>query len=758
MLGPVRSLLRLLVPDVIRRRYTLKYFLILLVLGLSIVVVSTAVTGTLTDQIESNTRHEYATVAGQESQKVFSWHNENKRMADVLRNVPTIRTAAPDAIREYITAEESKRRGRVSSIHYVDRSTGQVVASSNDKVDGRALAAFDAPWTTDARTAEEITVTNVYNAGEIEDHRSIVAYVAPVESDDASRPDSAIVLIVRASSYNSRFQSIDQTVSLVVGTDRKIVFSQAYNTGLTYGGADGNATPLTQARQLEPYESGATTYEANNALVAASLFAEDEQLIVGYSKVPDTPWVVLVHTTQQNAYGFAQAVNRYGTLAGGGIALLVGLVGLALGANTARSINRLRAKTREIEAGALDVDFETGRIDSIGLLYAAYDNMQTALREKVTELERAREDAEQFARDAEEAREEAEELAGQLKIEKQRSDERFRTLFETAPDPVVVVSANGAIDKVNPAFGETFDVEPGAAIGQTLVDIGVTSEEFATAFDHGLERTAPDDEFGRTLTFTYEETESTERYIELNADRLCEDGEVTGWVGILRDVTEREQTRQKLEEKNDRLENFANIVSHDLRNPLSVARGHLDLVRETGATDSLDQIDRSLDRMAQLIDEILTLAQQGETITERSTVDLSAVVTAAWETADTGGATLQIDDGLGTVEADESRLTQLFENLFRNAVDHNSETVTISVGPIEDCGFYVADDGCGIPESKREQVLERGFTTSTDGTGFGLSIVGRIVDAHGWEITVTESENGGAQFEIHSGTQSAVVE
>jgi len=62
--------------------------------------------------------------------------------------------------------------------------------------------------------------------------------------------------------------------------------------------------------------------------------------------------------------------------------------------------------------------------------------------------------------------------------------------------------------------------------------------------------------------------------------------------------------------------------------------------------------------------------------------------------------------------------------------------------------IYVADDGPGIPEADREEVLEPGYSTSEDGTGFGMSIVGRMIDAHGWELEITESATGGARFEI----------
>ncbi|MFT4881065.1 MAG: signal transduction histidine kinase, partial [Salinirussus sp.] len=99
------------------------------------------------------------------------------------------------------------------------------------------------------------------------------------------------------------------------------------------------------------------------------------------------------------------------------------------------------------------------------------------------------------------------------------------------------------------------------------------------------------------------------------------------------------------------------------------------------------------------------------------------------------------------IRANGNSLQQLFENLYRNAVEHGGDNVTVQVGAM-DGGFYVADTGPGIPESEREAVFEAGYSTSERGTGFGLRIVKQIVDGHGWNVAVTESEQGGARFEI----------
>jgi len=239
-----------------------------------------------------------------------------------------------------------------------------------------------------------------------------------------------------------------------------------------------------------------------------------------------------------------------------------------------------------------------------------------------------------------------------------------------------------------------------------------------------------------------------------------------GLLLVLSDVTDEERYRRRLEAQNDRLEQFTGMVSHDLRNPLNVAQGNSEIIYELlDATktddgyeplsdETLDTVvtsaktlSNTLDRMERLIDDLLVLARQGQAIDSREVVSLAAIVENCWEMVDHKNAALVVDDDL-TFAVDPDRLQQLFENLFRNAIEHGGDDVTIRVGAIENNGFYVEDDGPGIPEEKREDVFDSGFTTNRDGTGFGLAIVKEIVEAHGWTVSVADSDEGGARFEV----------
>ena len=234
---------------------------------------------------------------------------------------------------------------------------------------------------------------------------------------------------------------------------------------------------------------------------------------------------------------------------------------------------------------------------------------------------------------------------------------------------------------------------------------------------------------------------------------------------------ERRRTRrreQELERQVERLEEFASIVSHDLRSPLTVARGRIELLKASHDLDDehVDQIEFAHERMTEIIEDSLALARGGHEVTDPETIGIDELAETAWQTAGSDLADCSIET-TATVEADRQRLKRLFENLFRNSVEHGlavdtptadephpvddaamAPEIMITVGDLDDGGFYVEDDGVGVPEADRESMFEAGETASGSGSGLGLAIVRRIAQAHGWEVTLTASTTGGARFEF----------
>ena len=245
-------------------------------------------------------------------------------------------------------------------------------------------------------------------------------------------------------------------------------------------------------------------------------------------------------------------------------------------------------------------------------------------------------------------------------------------------------------------------------------------------------------------------TDDEETFVELMAE----------WVSY---ELFQQQATEEIQNQRDQLEEFASVVSHDLRNPLGIVQGYLDLAEETGDPAHFDRCRNALDRMGALIDDLLLLAREGSVIAETESVSIRELANDSWSYVRTADAQLIVETDT-RIDGDWSRLQQLFENMFRNSVEHGStssrpqaddsvehggEGVTVRVGELPDAsGIYIEDDGPGFPPDDRQRIFSDSYSTSEQGTGFGLTIVKQIVDAHGWEIAATESATGGARFEI----------
>lgn len=246
------------------------------------------------------------------------------------------------------------------------------------------------------------------------------------------------------------------------------------------------------------------------------------------------------------------------------------------------------------------------------------------------------------------------------------------------------------------------------------------------------------------------ETEGTPNVLLLaTTRRVAFDGAETEHLAdlgnIAKSALQSSHDGQPTSEETDRARRFAESLAHELRTPLGVASAHLEIGRETGDEESFKRVEGALERLDGVIDGILAVARN-DAVESPTMGSLEADVEEAWSALDDPSVELILE---GSVEysADHPQVVRALSNLFRNALDHTTDPVTIRIGPLSD-GFYVADNGPGIPPDRHEEVFEWGFTTVADGTGIGLSIVKEIVDLHGWDITITESAEGGARFEI----------
>jgi len=348
--------------------------------------------------------------------------------------------------------------------------------------------------------------------------------------------------------------------------------------------------------------------------------------------------------------------------------------------------------------------------------------------------------------------------------------DRLEALFENVPGAAIsyeMVDSQPVVRRLNSGFERTFGHDESEVLGEPLDEFVVPSDPTAQAEAQRYNERLEQGE--RIQTEVERRTDDGSRHFLLQVIPLEIGEENSSGYAIYTDVTEQREREAALRRQNERLDQFASVVSHDLRNPLNVATGYLDLAWETGDEEQFDRVKRALERQqvrdervhaleGALVEDLLTLAREGRDVGETEAVGLDSVARDAWNTVTTEGVSFAVETD-HTVEADRDRLIELLENLYRNTVEHAHEDgsedtteaeltvrVTDLVEDGEWVGFVVADDGTGI-DSELDP-FATGTTTSDEGTGFGLAIVQSIAEAHGWSVDATESEAGGARFEF----------
>jgi len=333
--------------------------------------------------------------------------------------------------------------------------------------------------------------------------------------------------------------------------------------------------------------------------------------------------------------------------------------------------------------------------------------------------------------------------------------EEYEALLNNVEDAIFLInveereeSVRFEFERLSPSYERQTGITTEEVQGQTPRD--VFGEEQGAELESNYHRCV---NAGEPISYQEElRVDEGARFWQTKLAPVVNDGEITRLIGVTRNVTERVERERQLRQQNERLEEFSSVVSHDLRNPLNVAQARATLLAEQDESDHLEPLVRAIDRMEAIVEDTLTLARQGDTIGETESLSLTDLVGKCWGTVDTEDANIEIVDEM-TFEGDPDRLRHVFENLFRNAVEHGGSDVTVRVGRHDEQGVYVEDNGPGIPVEKRDKVFEPGHSSARGGTGFGLTIVKRIVEAHGWELSITDGTDGGARFEIEMAEQ-----
>jgi signal transduction histidine kinase len=216
----------------------------------------------------------------------------------------------------------------------------------------------------------------------------------------------------------------------------------------------------------------------------------------------------------------------------------------------------------------------------------------------------------------------------------------------------------------------------------------------------------------------------------------------------------------RLERAFDAQRRFTDDASHELKTPLTIVRGHLELLEDDPEErrETLALVTDELDRMARIVEDLLLLARREEpNFLDLSTVDVGTLTDTIMANVRALAQRDWVVDvrGQGVIVADRQRLTQAVMQLAENAARYSPPREPIAVGSIVSGGearFWIRDNGPGIPKHEQEAIFQRfrrgAGPSRTEGAGLGLAIVKAIAEAHRGRVELESAQGRGATFSI----------
>jgi signal transduction histidine kinase len=249
------------------------------------------------------------------------------------------------------------------------------------------------------------------------------------------------------------------------------------------------------------------------------------------------------------------------------------------------------------------------------------------------------------------------------------------------------------------------------------------------------------------------ETEGTTRYFAVERERLTIERQTVGEVVVLSDVTDIEQQRQQLQQQNEQFGDLAVIVTHELRNLLTVVRGHIDGkaaeaidAEHEASHESYERGISAVERMEQVTTDLAKLARYGQTAQNKEQCDFRETLTRSWDITDTDGMSLSIGTD-GEIYAEKTYLIDLFDNAFQFMRALNATVVS---GTLEDGEIVITSDGDPLSDEEIEAAWNYGEAVPSPETGMLLPMVRAIGRAHGWTIDVSSGDADSVSLHIET--------
>ncbi|MFX0114991.1 MAG: PAS domain S-box protein, partial [Candidatus Hodarchaeota archaeon] len=315
----------------------------------------------------------------------------------------------------------------------------------------------------------------------------------------------------------------------------------------------------------------------------------------------------------------------------------------------------------------------------------------------------------------------------------QASEETFRRTFEAIPDPAYLwerqMDNRITLSKANQAAFQISKGGVGSFMGIELNELYQDRPEIILTVMHVLNTGETRQE---EMLYKFQTT-AEQRWLLVDYARPS-DGKV---LVIAKDITERKRDEEKFTRQRMELSEFAHAMAHDLRNRLNNIQGYASLIQKRNDPSYAAKIKDLVFNINELLSHSLTLAEAGLIAEKSSQLDLTEVICSVAEEVIPENITFEYDF-LPLVTGDREKLSQIFQNLFENAVTHGNPTkIEVRRSDSEEgISIMIANDGKLIPKELHSKIFERGFSTKEGGSGMGLAIITRVVEAHGWHIAL----------------------
>ncbi|ANS77388.1 PAS domain-containing sensor histidine kinase [Paenibacillus yonginensis] len=342
-----------------------------------------------------------------------------------------------------------------------------------------------------------------------------------------------------------------------------------------------------------------------------------------------------------------------------------------------------------------------------------------------------------------------------------REEEKMQQMMDATPLSVVLVDRQGSITMLNKTFMKLYrQIQPDAVredvLGRPLIPV-------LSSLQIHIEQLEPDlSPFFQQRSIVSELIQNQETMLFTSISPIIKghSDEVIGAVVVVQDITELETLRLELNNV-DRLSlvgQMAAGITHEIRNPIAVVRGFLQLMREK-SPDSLDHYYRivleELDRANSIINDFLSLAQNRPVRKEATSLEdiIQELTPLLWADANLRGQSIEVKLGehIPKLELNPKEIKQLILNLCRNGMEamEDKGLLTLETRKVPTgVELLVSDTGPGIPPNKRDNLFQPFFTTKAKGTGLGLALCKSIVERHNGKVSVDSEVGVGTTFSI----------